>query len=346
MPETPDQNANDNAALTKPELVCPAGTPAMLRTAVDAGADAIYCGYRNATNARNFPGLNFSPKELGQSIAYAHDKGAQVLVAVNSFPPAGEMDLWKEGVDTAAELGADALIVADYGVAAYAAQTHPGLRLHLSVQGGASSPNAIKYFCREFGIRRVVLPRILTVEEIRGIHKQIPCEIEAFIFGNIGAMAEGRCSLSNYLTGVSSNMDGACSPASHVRYEEDPRGDLHIRLGGREIDRFTPGQTPGYPTICKGRYTTPCRDEPYYAFEEPVSLNLSRLLPDMMRAGVTALKIEGRQRSRAYVRDVVGAFRRAVDDIMAGRDPHLADLVALTEGGKETQGPFATKAWR
>ena len=74
------------------------------------------------------------------------------------------------------------------------------LRLHLSVQAGASSPEAIRFYCEQFGVKRVVLPRMLTVAEIADLHRQIPCEIEAFIFGNIGMMAEGRCSLSNYVT--------------------------------------------------------------------------------------------------------------------------------------------------
>ena len=330
----------------RPELVCPAGTPAGLRTAVDAGADAVYCGLQNATNARNFPGLNFAPAELDKAVAYAHARGAKVLLAVNTFPPAGRFDLWRDAVDLAARLGVDALIVADMGVADYAARAYPDLRLHLSVQAGASSPEAIRFHCQEFGVKRVVLPRMLTVAEIADIHRQIPCEIEAFIFGNIGMMAEGRCSLTNYATGVSTNMDGVCSPAADVHYDEDAARNLSTRLGPFMIDRFAAGENAGYPTICKGRYLCGARNDGYYAFEEPVSLNLSAILPDLMRAGVTALKIEGRQRSRAYVRAVVSAFRKAVDDIMAGRDPGLTDLLALTEGHRETQGAFRSKTWR
>jgi putative protease len=334
------------APLVRPELVCPAGTPAALRAAIDAGADAVYCGFQNATNARNFPGLNFSLNEMRDSMAYAHARNAKVLVAINSFPTAGRFELWRDAVDAAAGLGASAVIVADIGVAAYAARTYPELRLHLSVQAGASSAEAIRYYCEEFGVRRVVLPRILTVAEIAAVHAQIPCEIEAFVFGNIGMMAEGRCSLSNYLTGVSTNMDGVCSPAADVRYEEDAGGTLTTRLGGFMMDRYGPGQSAGYPTICKGRYTCSARPDPYYAFEEPLTLNLSSLLPDLMRAGVTALKIEGRQRSRAYVKSVVSEFRRAVDDILAGRDFALKNLLALTEGQKESQGAFRSKTWR
>ena len=332
--------------MTQAELVCPAGTPAALRTAVDAGADAVYCGFRNATNARNFPGLNFTPEELAEAVAYAHRGGAKVLLALNTYPPAGKTALWREAAETGARLGVDAFIVADMGVADHVARTHPGTRLHLSVQAAASSPEAIRYYCESFGVRRVVLPRILTIPEIRAIRKEIPCEIETFVFGNHGLMVEGRCSLTNYVTGQSTNMDGVCSPASDVEYVRSADGSMSSCLGGVTIDRFAPDEKAGYPTICKGRYLAPHRTEGYYAFEEPVSLNLARMLPELVAAGVHAFKIEGRQRSKSYVRFVVSAFRRAVDDIRAGVAPDLADLVALTEGQKETQGAFRTKKWR
>lgn len=330
----------------RPELVCPAGTPASLRAAVDAGAGAVYCGLQNATNARNFPGLNFTPAELEAGIGYAHQRGAKVLLAINTFPPAGRFGLWREAVDLAATLGADAVILADTGVAAYAAKTHPQLRLHLSVQAGASSPEAIRFYCEAFGIKRVVLPRILTIPEIRALTEGVACEIEAFVFGNIGMMAEGRCSLTNFATGTSTNMDGVCSPASEVGWDELPDKSVRARLGDFAIDCFGCDEMAGYPTICKGRYTNRDNPEPYYAFEEPRSLNLSSLLPDLVKAGVTALKIEGRQRSRAYVSAVVGAYSRAIDTVMAGGVPDLSGLVALTEGQKQTKGAFETKRWR
>lgn len=330
----------------KPELVCPAGTPASLRTAVDAGADAVYCGFRNATNARNFPGLNFTEEEMTQSVAYAHERGTKVLLAANTFPPAGKTDIWKQAINTGVELGVDAIIVADIAVAHYAATTFPEQRLHLSVQAGAPSVEAIKYYCDEFGIKRVVLPRILTIPEIKSLHDEIGCEIETFIFGNHGLMAEGRCSLTNYATGLSTNMDGVCSPASHVKYEEDSAKNLKTQLGEFTIDCFSCGQNAGYPTICKGRYKAAHKAAPYYAFEEPISLNLANLLPELMGAGVTAFKIEGRQRSRAYVKAVVSAWRKAVDSIMAGQEPELSDLLAFTEGHKQTKGAYESKRWR
>ncbi|MHA1525157.1 MAG: ubiquinone anaerobic biosynthesis protein UbiU [Alphaproteobacteria bacterium] len=331
--------------MAKPELVCPAGTPAALRTAVDAGADAVYCGLQGPTNARNFPGLNFTVAELSEAVAYAHDHGAKVLAAINSFPTAGRTDIWKTAIDDVVGMRVDAVIIADIGMAGYVSKNHRDQRIHLSVQAGASSPEAINYYCRMFDIKRVVLPRILTVTEIARVHEAIGCEIEVFVFGNIGMMAEGRCALTNYVTGQSTNMDGVCSPAADVHYENDADGTLTTRLGEFAIDCIGCNEPAGYPTICKGRYNTSHKQR-YYAFEEPVSLNLTRLLPDLMRAGVTALKIEGRQRSRAYVRAVVTAFRHAVDGYAAGEEPDIGSLLALTEGGRETQGAFRSKTWR
>ncbi len=334
------------SAAVRPELICPAGTPAALRDAVAAGADAVYCGFQNATNARNFPGLNFTVDEMRASIQHAHEHGAKVLLAVNTFPPAGKFELWREAVDTGVALGADALIVADIGVAGYAASRHPGTRLHLSVQAAASSPEAVRYYCEEFGIKRVVLPRILTVAEIRQVASEIPCEIETFVFGNHGLMVEGHCSLTNYLTGQSTNMDGVCSPAAQVSFERDTQGGMSSRLAGIVIDSFKADEKAGYPTICKGRYCASVRDEPYYAFEEPVGLNLTGMIGELVAAGVNAFKIEGRQRSRAYVQSVVSTFRKAVDAAMAGGPATMADLGALTEGQKQTEGAFGSKRWR
>ncbi|MDP3526320.1 MAG: peptidase U32 family protein, partial [Hoeflea sp.] len=176
------------------ELVCPAGTPAALRAAVDAGANTIYCGFADETNARNFPGLNFSREELAEGVAYAHRRHAKVLVAINTFPRAGSEQLWHRAVADAKTAGADAVILADLGLLAHAADRHPDLRRHLSVQAAAANPDAINFYASNFGVRRVVLPRVLTVAEITAINREIDVETEVFVFGGLCVMAEGRCS--------------------------------------------------------------------------------------------------------------------------------------------------------
>jgi putative protease len=333
---------NAPATRIRPELVCPAGTPAALRTAVEAGADAVYCGFRDETNARNFPGLNFSPTELAEGIRFAHDHGAKVLVAINTFPRAGNVTLWHEAVARAEGSDADAVILADLGVVAHAAAKHPNLRRHLSVQAAAANPDAIRFWVESFGIRRVVLPRVLSVPEIAAINREIDCETEVFVFGGLCVMAEGRCSLSSHATGKSPNMNGVCSPPSHVVYKEDG-GDLVAKLGDFTIDRTPKGVAAPYPTLCKGRFTA--GDYSGHVFEDPVSLDAVQLIPGLIEAGVTAFKIEGRQRSRAYTQAVVAAFRKAVDDHMAGR-PIAADMTRrLAEGQSTTAGAYK-KTWR
>jgi len=329
------------------ELVCPAGTPAALRAAVDAGAHTVYCGFADETNARNFPGLNFSREELAEGVAYAHARGAHVLVAINTFPRAGDQALWHRAVADAARLGADAVILADLGLIAHAAEAHPGLRLHLSVQAAAANPDAINFYARTFGIRRVVLPRVLSVEEITAINREIDVETEVFVFGGLCVMAEGRCSLSSYATGLSPNMNGVCSPASHVAYA-DVGGNHEARLGDFLIHRTPKGMPVPYPTLCKGCFTSPDGkgdSQTGHIFEDPVSLDATRLIPALQKAGVRALKIEGRQRSRAYVAQVVRAFRAAVEAAEQGAPMPEGLLARLTEGQAATTGAYA-KTWR
>jgi len=329
--------------MNRPELICPAGTPAALKSAVDAGADAVYLGFRDETNARNFPGLNFNRKELETGIGYAHTHGAKVLVAINTFPRAGEAALWHAAVDDAARLDADAVILADIGLLDYAARKHPDLRLHLSVQAAASNPLAIGFYAERFGIKRVVLPRVLTIAEIAALNARIaPVETEVFVFGGLCVMAEGRCALSSYATGQSPNMNGVCSPASHVRYIETANGTAS-KLGAFTVNEFGRDEPAGYPTLCKGRFIA--AGKPSYLFEEPTSLNTIHILPELMEAGVTAFKIEGRQRGRAYVAAVVQAFREGIDAVLAGRPLPDIDLAHITEGGKETTGAYE-KSWR
>jgi putative protease len=325
------------------ELVCPAGTPAGLKTAVDAGAHSVYCGYRDETNARNFPGLNFDRTEMKEAVAYSHDHGAKILIALNTFMRAGSTDLWKRGVDDAVEAGADALILADVGLVDYARKIHPKQRLHLSVQAAAATPEAIAFYRDRFGIARVVLPRVLTVEEIARLTAHAaPCETEVFVFGGLCVMAEGRCMLSSYATGKSPNMTGVCSPPSHVSYREESDA-LVACVGGFTVERFERGEPAGYPTLCKGRFEA--QGAVSHLFEDPVSLNAVELLPRLAEIGVTAFKIEGRQRGRAYISTVVRTFRKAIDAMAAGGKIDFDELRALTEGQRETTGAYK-KAWR
>ncbi len=167
------------------EIVCPAGTPAALRAAVKAGAHTIYCGFADETNARNFPGLNFDRAEMREGVAFAHQHGAKVLIAINTYPRAGDEALWHAAVRDAAGSGADAVILADPGLLDYAATHHPDMRRHLSVQAAAANADIINFYQAEFGIKRVVLPRVLSVPEIALINAETEVETEVFVFGGL-----------------------------------------------------------------------------------------------------------------------------------------------------------------
>ncbi|MHA1597486.1 MAG: ubiquinone anaerobic biosynthesis protein UbiU [Alphaproteobacteria bacterium] len=331
--------------MTMLELVCPAGTPAALKAAVDSGADVVYLGFRDATNARNFPGLNFSRPELEQGIAYAHDKNCKIFLAINTFPTAGDAGPWHRAVDDGASLGVDAIILADIGLLDYATRKHPDLRRHLSVQASASNPEAIRFYRDAFDVKRVVLPRVLSVAEIAALNEDIDVETEVFVFGGLCVMAEGRCALSSYVTGQSPNTNGVCSPACAVHYQEED-GRMVSKLGDVTINAFEPGEAAGYPTLCKGRFVA--NGKASYLFEDPVSLNAASILPELAAAGVTGLKIEGRQRGKAYIAEVVSSFRQAVDSMADGSvietDPST-DLTHVTEGQRKTAGAYR-KTWR
>jgi len=335
-------------AARAPDLVCPAGSLRALQLAIDAGADAVYLGLRNATNARNFAGLNFSDDQIREGVEYAHARGRQVLMALNTYARADDPSPWFRAVDTAVALGADALIVADTAVMAHARRAHPRLRLHLSVQASATSYEAIEFHRTHFGIQRAVLPRVLTLSQVGYVLRHTDVEIEVFGFGSLCVMVEGRCALSSYATGASPNNAGVCSPPSAVRWQETDAG-VDVRLNGLLIDRYAPDEPRGYPTLCKGRFIVD--GERDYALEEPTSLNTIALLPELIRLGVRAVKIEGRQRSPAYVQQVTRVWRAAIDAAAAEPARYAvqpgwtATLAHLAEGQQHTLGAL-DRPWR
>ncbi len=325
------------------ELVCPAGSPAAFIAALQQGADAIYVGLRNATNARAFPGLNFTPDTLREAVRTAHAHGRKVYLALNTYPTSDHMALWKSSIDAAAEAGVDALIMAETSLLDHANRHHPDTPRHLSVQGSATSPAALRFFHEQFGISRAVLPRVLSLSQVERVCEKSPVGIEVFAFGSLCIMVEGRCQLSSFVTGKSPNCHGVCSPAEYVHWEELPGGRRRVRLDTVLIDEFDAGEPASYPTVCKGRYRID--GAPFYALEEPTSLNTLELLPRLAQAGVVALKIEGRQRGPAYVGSVTRVWREALDAL--GREENFVvrpewqeALAHVAEGHQTTLGPY------
>ena len=178
--------------------------------------------------------------------------------------------------------------------------------------------------------------------------EKTPIEIEVFGFGSLCVMVEGRCALSAYATGQSPNTAGVCSPPSAVRWQDTAAG-VEARLNGVLIDRYAPDEPRGYPTLCKGRFEVSGRRD--YAIEEPTSLNTLAILPELIDLGVKAIKIEGRQRSPAYVEQVTRVWRAAIDQACASgarfsvQPAWTATLARFAEGQQQTLGVY-DRAWR
>jgi len=330
------------------ELVCPAGNFPSMKAAVTHGADAVYLGFKDETNARNFSGLNFNDNKLDKSLAYARDHNVKVFIAINTYPQPSAWHKWQYAIDKAADLGVNAVIVADMGVMDYAANKYPDLHLHLSVQGSATNQDALGFYKRQFNIRRAVIPRVLSLTQISMLAKTSPVDLEVFAFGSLCIMAEGRCHLSSYITGESPNMCGVCSPAKAVSWKNT--GDvLESRLNNVLIDRYAEDEHAGYPTLCKGRFEV--NGHTYHALEEPTSLNTLSILPQLHEVGVKALKIEGRQRSPAYIAQVVQVWREAIDqfkqqpDKFKERAAWQQALDKVSEGTQTTLGAYS-RPWQ
>lgn len=328
------------------ELLCPAGSLPALKTAIDNGADAVYIGLKDDTNARHFAGLNFAGKTLFDAANYAHTHNKKLHIAINTFAHPDNFQRWQRAVDLAAEIQADALILADIAMLDYAAEKYPQIERHVSVQASTTNAETIKFYQRNFAVHRVVLPRVLSIHQVKQLSRASPVPLEVFAFGSLCIMAEGRCYLSSYLTGESPNTFGACSPAKHVRWQETANG-LESRLNNVLIDCHKKGENAGYPTLCKGRYFV--NNTLYHPIEEPTSLNTIELLPELFAANIASVKIEGRQRSPAYVAQVTKVWREAIDKYKSMPTQFTAEkkwmdtLGAISEGTQTTLGAYHRK---
>ncbi len=328
------------------ELLCPAGNLPALKAAIDNGADAVYIGLKDDTNARHFAGLNFTEKKLQEAANYVHRHRRKLHIAINTFAHPDGYQRWERAVDMAAQLGADALILADIAMLDYAATRYPHVERHVSVQASATNDEAIRFYQRNFDVARVVLPRVLSMHQVRQLSRSSVVPLEVFAFGSLCIMAEGRCYLSSYLTGESPNTVGACSPAKFVRWQQTPQG-MESRLNDVLIDRYEEGENAGYPTLCKGRYLVD--GAKYHALEEPTSLNTLELLPELFAANIASVKIEGRQRSPAYVSQVTRVWRAAIDRCKADPQGFTTDaewmhqLGSMSEGTQTTLGAYHRK---
>ena len=286
----------------KPELLCPAGDMEKLQMAVLYGADAVYLA-GTSFGMRSFTG-NFTPEQLPQAIAFAHEHGVRVHVTVNTMPrndEAAALPAWLEQLDAA---GADALILADLGAFTLAGKYAPHCERHISTQQSIAN-----YVCAQswfdLGATRVVLARELSLREIITIREKVSpeLELETFCHGAMCVSYSGRCLLSNYMTGRDSNR-GQCAQPCRYQYAlmEEKRPGEYFPVFEDE----------------KGTYILNSRD-----------MCMIDHLDDLMDAGVDCLKIEGRAKSAYYAAIVAGAYRHVLDDVAAGRpaDPVWRDEV-------------------
>ena len=285
-----------------PELLSPAGNPEKLRFAINYGADAVYCalkefGMRAAAD-------NFTLEELDEALDFVHSKGKKLYLTLNTLPSERETSRLEELVKELRNVSPDAFIVADIGVMEIIKKHIPDAVIHLSTQ--ASTVNSFGcQFWHNYGVKRIVLARELTLEDVKALRQNIPdaLELEAFIHGAMCVAYSGRCLLSSYFTGRSGN-NGRCTQPCRWEYflHEKKRPDDVISVEQDE----------------NGSYLFSSRD-----------MCMLEHLPDLLDAGVDSLKIEGRMKSAYYTACVTNAYKMAICDIKNGvpiSDRYMAEL--------------------
>ncbi|MFA6305777.1 MAG: U32 family peptidase C-terminal domain-containing protein [Candidatus Gracilibacteria bacterium] len=291
----------------KLELLAPAGNLEKVRIGLMYGADAFYMGMpsfsmRSRTN-------NFTEESLMEAVKLIRDAGKVLYMTMNIYPRGNKIDAFKKHLKFVREkVKPDAIIVADPGVFELVKEFYPGAVLHMSVQANVLNYRAVKFWADQ-GAKRIILPRELMLSEIKEIHENVPdIELEFFVHGAICMAYSGRCLLSNYMTGRDSNQ-GICAHSCRWKYkvylEEEKR----------------PGEMIPVDEDEHGTYFMNSKD-----------MCLLPYLKDLRDSGICSFKIEGRNKSEYYLATVVKAYRKAIDDMMAGKkfDKTLIDEVEST----------------
>jgi putative protease len=288
----------------KPELLAPAGSINAFERALEAGADAVYIG-APALNARALS-RDFSLGEIGAMVQFAHEKGVKLYLAANSLLKESEIPQALETLAMLEELQPDALIIQDLGVYNLCRKYFPDLRLHASTLLGAHNSLAVRQF-EKMGFERVVLARELTIKEIGAIARKSQVELEVFVHGALCFSYSGLCLFSSYLGGKS-GLRGRCVQPCRRRYQWKQ-----------------PGEKPGY----------------HFSMNDLSSIDH---VHELLQAGISSLKIEGRLKSSHYVASVVKAYRMVIDAGIEDRSilDHAEELLNQAMGRKTSQGYFST----
>lgn len=276
----------------RPEVLSPVGDMERLVSAVRFGADAVYLAGK-AFGMRTSPN-NFSDDELSWAIKFSHENGVKVYLTCNTLPRNDEVDKLPEFIMRAVEAGVDAFIVADMGVLQLLKKYAPGVDVHISTQAGVVNYLTARTFY-DMGAKRVVLARELTLEDIATIRAKTSAdlELEVFVHGSMCVSFSGRCLLSSYLTGRDANR-GDCAQPCRWKYNL--------------VEENRPGQF--FPVVEEndGTYFLNSRD-----------LCMIDHIPEVLKAGATSLKIEGRAKSAYYVAVATNAYKHAVEACLSGR---------------------------
>lgn len=283
----------------KPELLVPAASLEVLKTAVIFGADAVYIG--GEAFGLRAKAKNFSPEDMAEGIAFAHERGVKVYVTANILAHNYDLEGAKAYFRELRGLRPDALIIADPGMFALTREICPEIDVHISTQ--ANNTNYMTYrFWYEQGAKRVVSARELSLQEIKEIRENIPkdMEIESFVHGAMCISYSGRCLLSNYFTGRDANH-GACTHPCRWKYAlvEETRPEEYLPVF--ENDRGT------------------------FIFNSK-DLNMIGHIPELVEAGIDSFKIEGRMKTALYVATVARTYRRAIDDYFASVEQYRANM--------------------
>lgn len=277
--------------MKKPELLAPAGTYEKMLTAFRFGADAVYFAGKKF-GLRAFAG-NFDDQEIEKAVAYAHAHGKKVYITINILAHEDDFEGLPEYVEYLQKVGVDAVIVADIGIVEVIRQTAPNMEIHISTQANILNSYAINFMAK-MGVKRIILAREVSLEDIKKIRKKIPqnIDLECFVHGAMCISYSGRCLLSNYLSGRDSNH-GACVQACRWQYAIS---EISRKDGGKyEIQEDE-----------RGTYILNSKD-----------LCMIEHLAELAAAGVNSFKIEGRMKSEYYVATVVNAYRMALDGTTA-----------------------------
>lgn len=283
----------------KPELLIPASSLEVLKTAVMFGADAVYIG--GEAFGLRAKAKNFSPEDMKAGIEFAHAHGVKVYVTANILAHNSDLDGAVAYFKELNELKPDALIIADPGMFMLAKEHCPGMELHISTQANNTNYQTYLFWWQQ-GAKRVVSARELSLAEIKEIRDHIPeeMEIESFIHGAMCISYSGRCLLSNYFTGRDANQ-GACTHPCRWKYAV--------------VEETRPGEyMPVYENE-RGTYIFNSKD-----------LCMIEYIPEIVAAGIDSLKIEGRMKTALYVAAVARTYRKAIDDFFASEDTYRNNM--------------------